>query len=98
MADTGSSDGAVMNGYSKTKKQQVSYMGRPATVWQYRTNKSSTCERVIAFLWHDNSELQLRHMKGDGRIADEHTIYSDISIANGTDGHADRFAFYRLSI
>ena len=65
------------------KPKRYTYIDRPADVEEFRFGTTPTCERVIVYRWADNGDIQITHVKGDGRTTD-FQMYLDVTIPNGT--------------
>jgi hypothetical protein len=79
----------------KTNPTKVySYLGREAEVTIHLLQSKDTGERINIMKWLDNGDLQLRHIKGDGRIVHpkpDLQVFADVTIPNGTTKDADKF-------
>ena len=65
------------------KPKRYEYCDRSADVEEYRFGTSHISERVIVYRWADNGDVQITHVKGDGRTT-SFQMFLDVTIPNGT--------------
>lgn len=77
-----------------TQSRVIQYIGKTAEVTQYFLQSGSIGERIITMKWLDNGDLQMTHVKGDGRVVypkPNLKVFSNVTVPNG--GEADIFKF-----
>lgn len=73
-----------------TKPKKLTYLDRECEVVVYHFDSKSDGNRVCAFRWADNSNLEITHIKGDGRTK-QFQRFAQVIIPNGTQADVDAF-------
>jgi hypothetical protein len=65
------------------KSKRYGYVGREADVEIFQLQSKTDGERVVVYRWVDNNDLEIAHIKGDGRTKNFQK-FSVAIIPNGT--------------